>query len=378
VTPADAVRIGKVVLVLQRDWDSVPKTDADGTAHMKTSSTEPTTDLEIGGQAVVVRAESMQKILSLAARVAQTNMSVLVLGETGSGKEIIARAIHERSNRRTGAFLGLNCAALTEALLESELFGHERGAFTGAHAAKIGLFEKAAGGTVFLDEIGDMSLAIQAKLLRVFEERNVLRLGSLEARPIDVRFVTATNKNLAAEVAAGRFRKDFLFRLSGVTLHVPPLRERLAEIEPLAALFLARAAREGGRALPAISPDALEKLTGHPWPGNIRELKHVMERALLMSEGGQIEARHIELLPTHPDAHEPGPDDSTKTELALRVRPPASSLKGELDSLERTRIVEALEKAGGNQTRAAELLGIPRRTFLRKLDQFDIKRPRRP
>ncbi len=378
MTPADAVRIGKVVLVLQRDWDSVPKTDADGTAHMKTSSTEPTTDLEIGGQAVVVRAESMQKILSLAARVAQTNMSVLVLGETGSGKEIIARAIHERSNRRTGAFLGLNCAALTEALLESELFGHERGAFTGAHAAKIGLFEKAAGGTVFLDEIGDMSLAIQAKLLRVFEERNVLRLGSLEARPIDVRFVTATNKNLAAEVAAGRFRKDFLFRLSGVTLHVPPLRERLAEIEPLAALFLARAAREGGRALPAISPDALEKLTGHPWPGNIRELKHVMERALLMSEGGQIEARHIELLPTHPDAHEPGPDDSTKTELALRVRPPASSLKGELDSLERTRIVEALEKAGGNQTRAAELLGIPRRTFLRKLDQFDIKRPRRP
>src|SRR5579872_2498138 len=225
VTPADAIRIGKVVLILQRDWDASPKASADSTAHLRTVP-DSAADFVLGGEPFVVRADSMERLLQLADRVAQTGMSVLVSGETGTGKEMFARLIHDRSKRGSGPFLGLNCAALTETLLESELFGHEKGAFTDAHTSKIGLFEKAAGGTVFLDEIGDMSLAIQAKLLRVFEDRNVLRLGSLETRAIDVRFVTATNKDLASEVAAGRFRKDFLFRMSGVTLHVPPLRER--------------------------------------------------------------------------------------------------------------------------------------------------------
>jgi DNA-binding NtrC family response regulator len=378
VGPADAIRIGKVVLVLQSEGYEPPTADASGTAKIIVAKAPPGDgDLEVEGRPVIVRAESMQRIYALVTRVAQTNMSVLVLGETGTGKEIVAHAIHARSSRRNEPFLAINCAALTESLLESELFGHEKGAFTGAHEAKLGLLEKAAGGTIFLDEIGDMSLSIQAKLLRVFEERAVLRLGSLKARALDVRFVTATNKDLAAEVAGGRFRKDFLYRLSGVTIHLPPLRERTAEILPLAQSFLERFAAEIGRSpVPSIATEALEKLARHSWPGNVRELRSVMERALLGCDSGPIGAEHVVFDGGALDVTRPV--DSTETRrFALGpggVVP--EGLSGELETLERSRIVEALERSGGNQTKAAELLGMPRRTFVRKLAAYGIRRPR--
>jgi len=384
--PGDLIRMGEVLLIVQSEWNPTEPEDKEPTRELllrdgkNLKATATGLDIVIDGQAVVVKTEAMKRIMSLVARVATTNMNVLVLGETGTGKEVIARSIHVRSKRKDKRFLSLNCAALSEPLLESELFGHEKGAFTGAHEAKIGLLEKANGGTVFLDEIGDMSLAIQAKLLRVFEERQVLRLGSLVPRPIDVCFVTATNKNVSAEVAEGRFRKDFYFRLSGMTIHVPPLRERTAEIEPLARLFIEGfAAKSGWKAAPELTAEVLEALCRYSWPGNIRELRNVVERAVLLAGEGPILPEHLAFEATEA----PPPVDT-----GLKTRPiavgatfgpsgAASSLSGEVASLERERIAKAMETCAGNQTRAAELLGMPRRTLLRKLDAYGIARPRK-
>jgi two-component system response regulator AtoC len=283
----------------------------------------------------------------------------------------VAHSIHARSRRAEKPFLGINCAALPEALLESELFGHEKGAYTGAHAAKIGLFEQARGGTVFLDEIGDMSLAIQAKLLRVFEERQVFALGSLVARPIDVRFVAATNKDLEREVEAGRFRKDFYFRLCGVTLKIPPLRKRVDEIGPLAQLFVQNVADVTPP--PELTPEAILALARHDWPGNIRELRNVVERAVVFSEGGAIRPEHLAI--DEPEDDDRVADDGEAGGAASAA--PAADLHDEIASLERSRILEAMQKCAGNQTRAAKLLGIPRRSLMRKLDAYAIQRPRK-
>ncbi len=368
VRPSDAIRVGTVLVAIQVGGEAPPEALADGTALMRKPDENSTAlrDFELDGERVIVRTDAMEKVFALAARVSQTRMTVLILGETGTGKEIVAHTIHARSNRRKAPFLLLNCAALSDTLLESELFGHEKGAFTGAHEAKAGLFEKAAGGTVFLDEVGDTSLQIQAKLLRVFEERRVLRVGSVTPRSIDVRFITATNKDLNGEVAQGKFRKDFLFRLSGVTVHVPPLRERRAEIEPLARLFAARIAAELGRAVPDLAPDTLARLAAHPWPGNIRELKNVVEHAVLVCDDGPVRPDHLQLSAETPAEPAGG-----------AAAPGAEALQDQVAGLERARILDALERSGGNQTKAAELLGMPRRTFVRKLGQYDIERPRK-
>lgn len=323
---------------------------------------------------IVVSDQTMHRFHQQLKAVANSEMNILLLGETGAGKEISAGLIHEHSHRRTGPRVNLNCATLSEPLLESELFGHEAGAFTGAHRLKAGLLEVAKGGTVFLDEVGDLPLAIQGKLLRVIEERKVLRVGGLQARPIDVRFVAATNKDLAYEASKGRFRTDLLFRLDGITLVVPPLRERQGDIVPLAQHFIGQiASRMGLNLRPILSDEALKMLQAYHWPGNIRELRNVIERAAVLSGGGRILPVHLCLSSTHalPSPALPWSSQSHEGEETLRP------LKVRNEAVERQRICEALEKFGGNQTKAARVLGIARGTLLSRLERYRIPRPRK-
>jgi DNA-binding NtrC family response regulator len=332
----------------------------------------PRPDLGAAG-AVVVREKSMRDLLARVERIAGGTISVLVLGETGVGKDVVASLLHERSPRRERPFLRLNCAVLSESLLESELFGHEAGAFTGARQAKPGLLEVANRGTVFLDEVGELPPAVQAKLLRVLESREVTRLGGLHPRTIDVRFVSATNRDLRKDVSADRFREDLFYRLSGVVLEVPPLRDRRAEIEPLACAFAAEVARGLGRHEPfRFTPAALARMAGHHWPGNVRELRNAVERAALLSDGAVIDAAAFDL--------EVGLDRRASSEHAPAAPPPADAGGGQArgSADERARIAAALASCAGNQTRAAQILGIARRTLVKKLSRYQIPRPRKP
>jgi two-component system response regulator AtoC len=339
-------------------------------------------DLGVGavaGAEAVVRDPAMRAVYEQAARAARASISVLLLGETGVGKEVMARAIHAGSPRAAGPFMGINCAALAESLLEGELFGAEKGAYTGAVAARAGLFEAANGGTVFLDEVGELPLATQGKLLRVLEERAVVRLGSTRPRPIDVRFVAATNRDIEGDSRAGRFRSDLYFRLAGITLAVPPLRERPAELALLVDRFVAAACRELDRATPLrVSPEALDRLSRHDWPGNVRELRNAIERAAVLCAGDTILPEHLPPALLKPAASAAPPAIAAVT-AAPAAAPPANAagLQGEIKSLERQRIVEALERCGGNQSKAAELLGISRRTLVSRMSEFDLPRPRK-
>jgi two-component system, NtrC family, response regulator AtoC len=332
---------------------------------------DPTT----AGTAIVVADPRMRDLYRLVEQIAVSDISVLLLGETGVGKEVLARAVHAASPRASGPFVELNCAALTEPLLESELFGHEKGAFTNAVAAKPGLLETADGGTMFLDEIGDMPLATQVKLLRVIEDSQLRRVGGLKPRPINVRFIAATNSDIEQQVGRGGFRSDLYFRLNGVTIVIPPLRERIAEIEPLARAFIRRASRRTGAPRPALSAGALEVLRGYSWPGNVRELKNVIERAVLLCGTGPIEADHIALRPTM-SALLPLTYSDESREMPTREVPPlARPRKGSPE--EQEWILRALEQTNGNQTHAARLLGISRRTLVNRLAEYgDVLRPR--
>ena len=351
---------------------------------------------------IVVEDPLMQRLYELVGRVAAGTINVLVLGETGVGKEVIAEAIHQRSPRASHPFLRLNCAALSETLLESELFGHEKGAFTGAEQAKPGLLETAEGGTVLLDEVGELSLSLQAKLLRVIDTREVLRVGGLKARPIDVRFVAATNRDIEAETARGVFRQDLYYRLGGFTLEVPPLRQRTAEIESLARAFATEASRQAGRPPPSISRPALDLLRRYSWPGNVRELRNVMERAVVLCRGDVITLEHlpvekmgdtvaVHLPPARPagrpaaelelDDHERGMvGQPTRPNLTVAPAPaPAGDALGLTaeESHDRDRIIDALTRAGGNQSLACRLLGISRGTLILRLERYRIPRPRK-
>jgi transcriptional regulator with AAA-type ATPase domain len=304
---------------------------------------------------------SMKRLYDVAARVARGTIGVLVVGETGAGKEVLAEYVHRQSPRAKAPLVRINCAALSESLIESELFGHQKGAFTGASADRAGLIEAADGGSVLLDEVGELPLVTQAKLLRVLEDRRVTRVGATTPREVDVRFIAATNRNLEADVAANTFRRDLYFRLAGAVLAIPPLRTRRTEIEPLARAFLADAAARNGVPAPTLTPAAVTALLVHPWTGNVRELKSAIERAVLVADGS-IDAVDLALT-------------STRTVPAIPLA--STALPEELDALEKQRIIDALAQHGGNQTRAAEALGIPRRTFVKRLAQYGIQRPRR-
>jgi len=314
-----------------------------------------------GGAAVACVEESMLRVQALAERAAAGDINILVLGETGVGKEVLARAIHASSARAARPLVSINCAALAPTLLETELFGHERGAFTGAGPAKAGLLETAPGGTVFLDEVGELPLATQAKLLRVIETREVLRVGAVRPRKIDVRFVAATNRDVETEVALGSFRRDLFFRLNGMTLTIPPLRERPRDIPVLARAFAAQLAR--GRA-PEISAPALAVLAAHGWPGNVRELRNVIERALLLCNGPALRPEHL-----------PEPVPYLPADADPAAPAPAAMPTGAPD--ERARILAALAACGGNQSRAARQLGISRKVLIARLDSYRVARPRK-
>ena len=318
---------------------------------------------------VVIQNPAMEHIYRLVSRIAPSEISVLIAGETGVGKEIMAEAVHRASARAGGPLLRLNCGAFVDSLLESELFGHCKGAFTGAVKDKPGLFEAANGGTVFLDEVGELPQQVQVKLLRVLEERKVRRVGGVESQPIDIRLVAATNRNLDVEIAEGRFREDLFYRLNGITLYLPPLRERLDEIEALAHAFGRRAAPGGV----TFSDAAIAHLLDQRWPGNVRQLKNTVERAVVLSGGDPITVEH--LTPPHmPAGSGPSVPVAVPAEVAVG---PAGSLDDDLRELERKRIMEALEQCGGNQTRAAKQLGISRKKLIARLETHRIPRPRK-
>jgi two-component system response regulator AtoC len=325
---------------------------------------------------------SLAELSAELALVARGSISVLLLGETGVGKEVAANAIHHNSPRAKGQLVSINCASFSESLLESELFGHERGAFTGAHKTKVGLLESADGGTLFLDEVGEMPPSLQVKLLRVLEQREVTKIGAIRPRSIDVRVIAATNRDIEAEVARGAFRRDLYYRLAAVTVVIPPLRERREEILGLANLFIAQATTDGRREPPRLSREAREILEAYAWPGNIRELRNAVERAVLLCGDGEIRPEH---LPTQKMGRVlpsivPRSRSSTPPEPMSDLVPPPPPLPmlepGKMD--EREEVINALAHCAGNQTQAARMLGVSRRTLVKRLEAFDLPRPRKP
>ena len=331
--------------------------------------------LRLQGREILVCEPAMRDIYRIAERTAALAMPVLVTGETGSGKEIIGEALHAFGPRAAMPLVKLNCAAVPENLLESELFGHERGAFSGATAAKPGLIERAHGGTLFLDEIGEMPLALQAKILRVVEDRLVLRLGATKERPVDVRFVAATHRDLKAAVAQRSFREDLFYRLATIQLKIPPLRERRREISHLARRFVAEAADASSRSAPGISGAAMAALERYAWPGNIRELRNVLSQAVVFCDGDSIDFDHL------PAEIQAGAAPVGRTDGAVAAPAPAPAerpagstlpLDDEIRELERARILAALEASGGNQTKAAERLGMARQTLVSRMAALGI------
>ncbi len=335
-----------------------------------------------GPDAPIVADPVSQALLARAAQLARSDASVLITGESGTGKEVLARHMHAQSRRAHGPFVALNCAALPESLLESELFGHEKGAFSGAVASRKGRFEQAEGGTLLLDEIGEMELRLQAKLLRAIQEREVDRLGGAAPVKVDVRILAATNRDLPAEVRAGRFREDLYFRLNVVQLHIPPLRERAADILPLAAHFAHRYAEANGLPPRALTPAAIARLQAHPWPGNVRELENTLHRAVLLAGGAAIGPEAIELLAMPAEAAAPpatsaapapaapAPATHAPAVPAPATHPIAALVGRRMDEVERELIIETLGRCLGNRTRAAEILGISIRTLRNKLAEY--------
>ena len=302
----------------------------------------------------------MARVLDLARQFAPADASVLITGESGTGKEMIARFLHARSRRAEAPFVSLNCAAIPENLLESELFGHEKGAFTGAVARRIGKFEEASGGTLLLDEVTEMDPRLQAKLLRAIQEREIDRVGGTKPIKVDIRLIATSNRDMAEAVAAGRFREDLYFRLDVLTLQLPPLRARPADIEPLARHFAAKHATANGKPVPLIDPAALERLRAHAWRGNVRELENCLHRAVLLAQGETITASDI-VLPGGAESagRQSGGDAATEAAVGRS-----------LAEVERDLIIDTLRHTMGNRTHAATILGISIRTLRNKLKQY--------
>jgi len=335
------LRVGHARLVVVLIQGAVPNTAPE----------EQTTDF---GPDVVARDPATLAAFRLLLRLARSRLPVLLQGETGSGKEVAARVVHRHSPRAGGPFVAVNCATLAETLAEAELFGHEKGAFTGAVARRLGAFEVAQGGTLFLDEVGELSEHNQARLLRALQERCVVRVGSSTPVPVDVRVVAATNRDLLHDIRAGRFREDLYFRINGATVALPPLRARPADIAELATRVLA----EHGAA--ALGPGVLDALTRYPWPGNVRELRHAMEHALALGDGVTVTLDDL------PAAVRAAPREGPATDER-------SALQSRVDEAERRAIVAALDAEGWNQTQAARALGITRRTLIYRMERLGLK-----
>jgi two-component system response regulator AtoC len=346
----DTVKVGPLVVVIARA-DRALAWSAPSAAR----SIADEEDDASGGEAVVIADRAMSALHDVVARLAPTASTVLITGETGTGKEVIADRLHAQSPRAKGPFVRINCASVPEALLESELFGHEKGAFTGADRRRVGHFEAASGGTLLLDEIGEMPFGVQAKLLRVLERRALVRVGSSDEIPVDVRILCATHRNLEQDVRSGRFRQDLFYRISTFTLEVPPLRERPTEILLLADAFLRRFAAATGKSAPALSGEAAGLLLAHGWPGNVRELRNAMEHAVVMADG------HI-VLPAHL------PKASRGVGSAAPV-----AMRDTIEEMERQAIAAALAAEGDNRTRAAKRLGVSRRALIYKMIKYGLR-----
>jgi two-component system NtrC family response regulator len=309
---------------------------------------------------IVYKSEVISQLINLAGRIAGSKASVLIEGESGTGKELFARLIHSLSPRSRRMLITVNCGALAESIVESELFGHEKGAFTGAHQKRIGRFEQADGGTLFLDEIGELSPSVQVKLLRFLQEGEFQRVGGSQVLKADVRLISATNRDLAEEVKAGRFREDLFFRLNVITLRIPPLRERKGDIPPLIDHFLNRYAAENGRNITGLTREAMDLLIKYDYPGNVRELENIIERAVVIARGPEISTHDL-------------PFSTSKEALKDVAKGEGLSLKQRLEQLEERLVREALDASKGNQSQAASLLGLGERMLRYKLKKYRIK-----
>ncbi|GGH28934.1 sigma-54-dependent Fis family transcriptional regulator [Alsobacter metallidurans] len=316
----------------------------------------------------VFRDEAMARVVRLAEQVAKSEASILITGESGVGKEVVARFLHGRSNRKDKAFISVNCAAIPDALLESELFGHEKGAFTGAVARRIGKFEEASGGTLLLDEISEMDVRLQAKLLRALQERVIDRVGGGKPVPVDIRVIATSNRNLADEVRKGTFREDLLYRLNVVNLKVPPLRERTQDILELAGHFVRKYADVNGVPVRALSPDARRALLANPWRGNVRELENTLHRAVLLAVGEEIGVDAI--LTPDGEAFGAGPRDPAARALETAEATARALVGRTVADVERELILDTLDHCLGNRTHAAKILGISIRTLRNKLNEY--------
>lgn len=345
------------------DFDMLKITLARALDHANLRHENQTLKEQLGGfdsVGIIGSSPVMKSLMEMLAMVAPSDATVLVCGESGTGKELIARAIHANSGRSVGPFVAVNCAALADNLLESELFGHEKGAFTGADRRREGHFAHADSGTLFLDEIGEISSAMQVKLLRVIQEREFLRVGGDQSIRVDVRLVAATNKDLAKEVEAGRFRQDLYFRLNVVCLDVPPLRERVEDIPLLASFFLERYSTKNNKHIKGFTPSAMDCLLKHSWPGNVRELENVVERAVVLLVGEYVSEREL------PASVASSAHDETYAQ--------PSGLAGlSLDEVEKRAILETLEACGGNKSEAARRLGVTRKTLHAKLSRYGFE-----
>jgi transcriptional regulator with PAS, ATPase and Fis domain len=378
VLRGEAFRLGSALLVVH-PVDEVPPPPSDPAAaeQIATRRESATGGSQAAGESArahVIHDPAMLALFTLVDRIAAGNINVLIVGETGVGKELVAARLHDRSRRRARPFLRFNCAAVAESLLEAELFGYERGAFTGAAQAKPGLLEVASGGTFFLDEVGEMPLALQPKILRALESQQVLRVGGLSPRTIDVRFVAATNRDLESLVRQGGFREDLFFRLNGALVAVPPLRERVGEIRLLAQEFIRATCDDlARRPAPMLSPEAIQMLERYEWPGNVRELRNFVERAVLVAPGDELLPEHFPVqrmastLPLRPIGSEASPPPSG--------RKPSPDRSG---GTEREHVLAVLSACGGNQSRAAKALGISRTTLVARLNDYGVPRPRKP
>jgi len=336
---------------------------------------------------IVGTSSQMQQVFKLIGQVAEKDVTVLITGESGTGKELVARAIYHHSHRKDKPFMAVNCASIPDMLFESELFGYERGAFTGAYRSYVGKFERCHAGTLFFDEVGDMSLGTQAKVLRVLQEGEFERLGSTETSKVDVRILAATNKNLEKEVEAGRFREDLYYRLKVISIELPPLRDRLDDVPALVNYFVGRFSEEYGKSVHYVADQTIHKLQSYAWPGNVRELENCLRRAVLICKGDVLLAEHVQFEADREHAPQAGTQEDLIRDLKGRAKglveeilrmADQSAHANLIDLVEEALVARALEECGYNQVRTARMLGISRNTLRHRIKKYDLEPPGQP